>query len=51
VTDFDLWDRNNLVQLAKDSLELIKQQRDRIEQLEEDLKAAIEAYRQLNRER
>lgn len=51
MTDFDLWDRNNLVQLAKDSLELIKQQRDRIEQLEEDLKAAIEAYRQLNRER
>jgi len=51
VTDFDLWDRGNLVQLAKDSLALIKQQRDRIEQLEEDLKAAIEAYRQLNRER
>ena len=51
MTDFDLWDRSNLVQLAKDSLALIKQQRDRIEQLEEDLKAAIEAYRQLNRER
>jgi len=49
VTDFELWSKNNLVQFAKESIELIKQQQDRIKQLEEDLKIAIKAYRQVNK--
>jgi hypothetical protein len=42
---FNTWSYENLVKFAEDSNQRMKEQQDRIEQLQNDLKDAIEAYR------
>lgn len=48
MTDFSLWDRENLVNFATDVNAKLHQQSGEIEALRADLKAAIEAYRAVN---
>jgi hypothetical protein len=45
---FEVWDRENLVAFAKEANEKLREQDERIQQLEQDLKDAIKAYRDLN---
>jgi hypothetical protein len=45
---FEVWDRENLVAFAKEANEKLREQDKRIQQLEQDLKDAIKAYRELN---
>jgi hypothetical protein len=45
---FEVWDRENLVAFAKEANEKLREQDERIQQLEQDLKDAIKAYRELN---
>lgn len=45
---FEVWDRENLVAFAKEANEKLREQGERIQQLEQDLKDAIKAYRELN---
>ena len=45
---FEVWDRENLVAFAKEANEKLREQDERIQQLEQDLKYAIKAYRELN---
>ena len=46
---FETWSQENLAKFANDSYVLMQQQQDRIEQLQCELKDAIEAYRSLLR--
>lgn len=48
MTDFSLWDRQNLIDIATDMHKRLKEQSEEIEALKADLKAAIEAYRAVN---
>lgn len=45
---FEVWDRENLIAFAKEANEKLREQDERIQQLEQDLKDAIKAYRELN---
>ena len=45
---FEVWDRENLVAFAKEANEKLREQDERIQQLKQDLKDAIKAYRELN---
>ncbi len=45
---FDTWSRENLVKFAKEADEKLLELDARIQQLEQDLKDAIKAYRELN---
>ena len=45
---FDTWAHENLVAFAKEANEKLREQDERIQQLEQDLKDAIKAYRELN---
>ncbi len=45
---FEVWDRENLVAFAKEANEKLREQDERIQQLEQDLKDALKAYRELN---
>ena len=49
MTDFESWSKESLVQFAHDANERMLQQKAEIEALQADLKAAIEAYRDLVR--
>ena len=44
---FDTWDQATLAQFAKEAYVKMQQQQDQIEQLQNDLKDAIKAYREL----
>lgn len=46
---FETWSQENLANFAKDAYTMMQQQQDRIEQLQCELKDAIEAYRALLR--
>ena len=46
---FDTWTQKNLAQFAKEANDKMTQQNERIQQLQCDLKDAIEAYRALMR--
>lgn len=46
---FETWSHENLANFAKDAYTMMQQQQDRIEQLQCELKDAIEAYRALIR--
>lgn len=50
MTDFESWSKESLVMFARDVNERTKQQKAEIEALRSDLKAAIEAYRNLVRQ-
>lgn len=45
---FEVWDRENLIAFAKEANEKLLAQDERIQQLEQDLKDALKAYRELN---
>lgn len=47
MSNFKTWTQENLAQFAQDANEKMIQQNERIEQLQRDLKDAIEAYRAL----
>lgn len=46
--DFESWSHDNLVQFAKDSYNHLIDDACRIDALQQDLKAAIKAYRHIN---
>ena len=48
--DFESWSKESLVRFARDANERIREQKVEIEALQADLKAAIEAYRDLVRQ-
>jgi len=47
--DFATWSQANLVKFAQEAYAMLCQQDDRIQQLQCDLKTAIEAYREANK--
>ena len=49
MSNFKIWTQENLAQFAQDANNKMIQQNERIEQLQRDLKDAIEAYRALMR--
>lgn len=46
---FETWSHENLANFAKDAYTMMQQQQDRIEQLQCELKDALEAYRAMLR--
>jgi hypothetical protein len=44
---FDTWSQENLAKFAEEAYAKMQEQQDRIEQLQNDLKDAIKAYREL----
>jgi hypothetical protein len=44
---FDTWSQENLAKFAADAYAKMQEQDDRIQQLQNDLKTAINAYREL----
>jgi hypothetical protein len=46
---FETWEHDNLVKFAQDAYTQLQQQDSKIQQLQCDLKDAIEAYRELMR--
>ena len=50
MTDFESWSKESLVMFARDANERMREQKAEIEALREDLRAAIEAYRDLVRQ-
>ncbi len=46
--NFDLWSQENLAKFAKEAYTKMQEQQERIEQLQNELKDAIKAYRELN---
>jgi hypothetical protein len=48
MADFNSWNKENLVKFAFEASEMIATQKTEIQYLQDDLKACIEAYRQLN---
>ena len=49
MSNFKTWTQENLAQFAQEANDKMVQQNERIEQLQRDLKDAIEAYRALMR--
>jgi hypothetical protein len=47
--NFDLWSQENLAKFAKEAYVKMQEQQERIEQLQNELKDAIKAYRELNK--
>ena len=50
MTDFESWSKESLIMFARDANERMTQQKTEIDALRADLKAAIEAYRDLIRQ-
>lgn len=50
MADFSTWTRENLVKFCFEASEELARQKDEIAFLEQDLKAAMAAYREINRE-
>jgi hypothetical protein len=48
MADFTVWKRENLIKFAFESSQLIADREEEINHLKEDLKACINAYRELN---
>ena len=47
MTSFQLWEYNNLARFAEEANEKLLDQQKEIETLKEDLRVALDAYRQL----
>jgi hypothetical protein len=47
--NFELWSQENLAKFAAESYKKMQAQQERIEQLQNELKDAIKAYRELNK--
>jgi hypothetical protein len=47
--NFELWSQENLAKFAVESYKKMQEQQERIEQLQNELKDAIKAYRELNK--
>jgi hypothetical protein len=47
--NFESWSHENLAKFAAESYKKMQEQHDRIEQLQNELKDAIKAYRELNK--
>ena len=47
--NFDLWSQENLAKFAVESYKKMQEQHDLIQQLQNELKDAIKAYRELNK--
>ena len=50
MTNFQVWEQHNLARFAREANEKLLAQQKEIEQLREDLRVAIDAYRQLIKE-
>ena len=50
MTDFRTWEQHNLAQFAKEANAKMLEQQAEIDQLRDDLRVAIQAYRQLIKE-
>ena len=50
MTSFQAWEQHNLAKFAKEANEKLLAQQKEIEQLHDDLRVAIEAYRKLIKE-
>lgn len=48
MADFSSWNKENLVKFAFEASQMIATQKAEIEYLQDDLKACMEAYRELN---
>jgi hypothetical protein len=48
MADFSSWNKENLIKFAFEASEMIATQKAEIEYLQDDLKACMEAYRDLN---
>ena len=46
---FETWSQENLAKFAAESYKKMQEQQERIEQLQNELKDAIKAYRELNK--
>jgi len=46
---FETWERENLIKFAAEAYQKMQEQQERIEQLQNELKDAIKAYRELNK--
>ena len=47
--NFDLWSQENLAKFAAEAYEKMQEQHDLIQQLQNELKDAIKAYREMNK--
>ena len=47
--NFELWSQENLAKIAAESYKKMQEQHDLIQQLQNELKDAIKAYRELNK--
>jgi hypothetical protein len=47
--NFELWSQANLAKFAAEAYAKMQEQQERIEQLQNELKDAIKAYRELNK--
>ncbi len=47
--NFELWSQENLAKFAAESYKKMQEQHDLIQQLQNELKDAIKAYRELNK--
>ena len=47
--NFEMWIQANLAKFAAEAYEKMQEQQERIEQLQNELKDAIKAYRELNK--
>ena len=50
MTSFQIWEQHNLARFAQEANEKLMAQQKEIEQLRDDLRVAIDAYRQLIKE-
>jgi hypothetical protein len=50
MSNFQIWEQHNLAKFAKEANEKILAQQKEIDQLRDDLRVAIDAYRQLIKE-
>jgi flagellar motility protein MotE (MotC chaperone) len=50
VTSFQAWEQKNLAKFAKEANEKLLAQQKEIEQLQDDLRVALDAYRKLVKE-
>jgi hypothetical protein len=46
---FETWERENLIKFAQESYKKLQEKHDQIQQLQNDVKDAIKAYRELNK--
>ena len=51
MTDFQAWEQNNLAKFAEEATSKLLEQQEEIKALRDDLRVALDAYRQLLKEK